>query len=111
MGKMQRDKGVRREREFASLVGGQRVPLSGAAGGTFAQDVLLPNGWRAQVKARDAGWRMLYRDLGDADLLAVRADRAPWLVVMPVDRFLALLQSGRPGSGAGGDDHFVTVLK
>ncbi|MED0979771.1 hypothetical protein P4T48_09415 [Bacillus paramycoides] len=33
MGKSQRDKGMRREREFASLIGGARVPLSGAMDG------------------------------------------------------------------------------
>ncbi|WP_423748387.1 hypothetical protein [Bacillus cereus] len=38
MGKSQRDKGMRHEREFASLVGGARVPLSGAMDG-YLNDV------------------------------------------------------------------------
>ncbi|WP_435868554.1 hypothetical protein [Bacillus mycoides] len=38
MGKSQRDKGMRREREFASLIGGARVPLSGAMDG-YSNDV------------------------------------------------------------------------
>lgn len=90
-GRASRDKGLRREREFAALVGGQRVPLSGAAGGEFGEDVLMPNGWRVQVKARADGWRTLYADLGEADLLALKADRRPWLVVLPVGAFLKLL--------------------
>ncbi|PFF38983.1 hypothetical protein CN335_12420 [Bacillus thuringiensis] len=37
-GKSQRDNGMRREREFASLIGGARVPLSGAMDG-YSNDV------------------------------------------------------------------------
>ena len=95
MGRSQLRKGKRREAEFARLVGGQRVPLSGAAGGEFSQDVVLPNGWKAQVKARADGWRTLYTNLEGADLLALKADRRPWLVVLPIDRFIELI--GRKG--------------
>jgi len=91
MGKMQRDKGYRRENEFAHLTGGQRVPLSGAAGGQFSEDVILPNGWKAQVKSQKNGWRTLHTALGQADLLALRADRSPWLVVLPLEKFLELI--------------------
>ena len=59
MGRAEMEKGRRREAEFARLVGGQRVPLSGAIGGEFAQDVALSNGWRGQVKSRANGWRTL----------------------------------------------------
>ncbi|SFC77068.1 hypothetical protein SAMN04488168_10988 [Bacillus sp. 491mf] len=38
MGKSQRDKGTRREREFASLIGGARMLLSGALNG-YSNDV------------------------------------------------------------------------
>ncbi|MBI3967366.1 MAG: hypothetical protein HY329_17165 [Chloroflexi bacterium] len=99
MGKASRDKGARRELEFAKLVGGQRVPLSGAAGGHFGEDVRLPNGWLAQCKARADGWRTLYADLGQADLLALKADRRPWLVVVPLGHFLELL-GGTPDDAA-----------
>lgn len=92
MGRAEARKGARREREFARLVNSRRVPLSGSAGGPFGGDVVLPNGWRAQVKARAGGWRTLYRDLDGADLLALRADRRPWLVVLPLERFLGLLR-------------------
>lgn len=43
---------------------------------------MLPNGWRAQVKARAGGWCTLYRALDRADLLALKANRRPWLVVL-----------------------------
>jgi hypothetical protein len=91
MGAASRRKGARREREAAALVGGQRVPLSGSAGGAFAGDVLLANGWRAQVKARADGWRRLYADLEGADVLMLRADRREWLAVLPLERLTALL--------------------
>lgn len=38
MGKSQRDKGMRREREFVNLIGGARVLLSGAMDG-YSDDV------------------------------------------------------------------------
>lgn len=96
-GKASREKGNRRELQFARLVGGQRIPLSGAAGGQFREDVLLPNGWRAQVKAKADGFRMLYSALaGDADVLALKADRKPWLVVLPEERFLELYRLAYP---------------
>jgi hypothetical protein len=90
MGKASRDKGNRRELEFAHLVGGVRVPLSGAHGGTFGEDVLLPNGWRAQVKSRAEGFKTLYAALGEADVLALKADRKPWLIVMTGEQFLTI---------------------
>ena len=50
-GRPPKTKGDRREREFAALVNGARVPLSGAVGGAFAGDVqVLGLAW--EVKAR-----------------------------------------------------------
>jgi hypothetical protein len=101
MGATSRRKGARRELELAALCGGQRVPLSGAAGGAFAQDVLLPNGWRAQCKARADGWKRLYADLEGADVLRVRADRRAWLAVLPLARLLELLDTAAGHRAAG----------
>ena len=92
-GRRSRDKGNRRELEFAQLCGGQRVPLSGAAGGEFCEDVLMPNGWRAQVKSRADGFKTLYSALGNADVLALKADRKAWLIVMTADQFLEVYRT------------------
>lgn len=97
MGNASRAKGLRRERELAKLVGGERVPLSGAAGGSFSADVRMPNGWRVEVKARAAGLKSLYAWLAGADVLALKADRQDWLAVLPAARFPALLGAEAPG--------------
>lgn len=94
MGKRSRDKGARAEREFAKLISGERVPLSGAAGGRFAGDV-VGLGLRWECKRRANGFRQLYGWLENADALAVRADRREWLIVIPLERFMELLERGK----------------
>lgn len=96
MGKASRDKGGRGEREFAKLIGGMRVPLSGAQEG-FSNDVRgLGLSW--EVKRRRSGFKQLYDWLEDEreqpDALAVRADRKDWLVCMKLDKFLELMERG-----------------
>lgn len=95
MGRSQKEKGNRREREFASIIGGQRIPLSGAAkhaGEAHTGDV-TGLGLRFECKARKDGFRTLYNWLeeDDIDALALKADRKDWLVVLPVGRFLQLM--------------------
>ena len=90
MGKSERRKGADAEREFARLIGGERVPLSGAAGGSYTGDV-IGLGLRWECKRRKDGFKQLYDWLDGADALAVRADRKPWLVVMPLERLLELI--------------------
>ena len=92
MGRRELQKGKRREREVARLLGGQRVPLSGSVGGPFGGDILLPNGWRVEVKARRDGFKSLYLWLQNADVLLLKADRRPWLVVLPLETFKELLE-------------------
>lgn len=93
------DKGRRLERELAALLGGQRVPLSGAAGGVYAGDVKAW-GLTWEVKARRDGFRQLYRWLDGKDALAVKADRRPWLVILPLATFQRLIGRGE-GRQAG----------
>jgi len=97
MGRASRDKGLRGEREFAELVSGRRVPLSGAQEG-FGNDVEVPTPMgtlRAEVKRRKGGFATLYGWLEDErekpDIVAFRADRKPWLVAMTVETFLKLI--------------------
>lgn len=95
-GRKSKQKGNRREREFARLIDGIRVPLSGAQTG-FENDV-QGLGLRWEVKARKDGFKTLYQWLEDErekpDALALKADRKPWLVVMELERFLELVGDG-----------------
>ena len=71
------------DRGFAA----ERVPLSGAAGGSYVGDITIPLLGIvrcAEVKARAKGFRQLYDWLEGRDLLIVRADRSEPLVVIRV---------------------------
>lgn len=85
-GKRSARKGRRVEQEAARFFGGTRVPLSGALDG-LANDVVLPNGWRAEVKARATGLSWLYADLADYDWVAIRDPADRWLVAVTGERF------------------------
>ncbi|MBH8609100.1 hypothetical protein [Thermoactinomyces sp. CICC 10521] len=92
MGRSQKQKGYRRESEFAKLIGGRRVALSGALkslGDELTGDV-EGLGLRWEVKARKDGFKTLYGWLEEPaiEALAVKADRKEWLVVIPLDKFL-----------------------
>ncbi|EGL82083.1 hypothetical protein CathTA2_2446 [Caldalkalibacillus thermarum TA2.A1] len=94
-GRRSKRKGSSAEREFAKLIGGTRIPLSGSQRG-FKGDVKgLGLTWECK-RYRD-GFRRLYAWLEgeDIDALAIRADRKPWLVVMEVDTLLKLLGGDR----------------
>ncbi|MGM7719425.1 hypothetical protein [Metabacillus sp. Hm71] len=95
MGKSQRDKGQRREREFAKLIGGHRVPLSGAQEG-YSNDV-IGLGLAFEVKARKTGFKTLYDWVLDErekpDAVAIKVDNKPWLVTMTLDKFLELMKN------------------
>lgn len=97
MGKASRNKGKRGELEFAKLIGGKRVPLSGAQDG-FEGDV-LGIGLKWEVKRRKDGFKTLYKWLENErekpDALAIRADRKPWLVVIPLERFLKIIKGDK----------------
>jgi Archaeal holliday junction resolvase (hjc) len=89
-GRSPRIKGARTERAIvnalrASGIAAVRVPLSGAAGGRFAGDIVLPllgRDLRIEVKARADGFRELYSWLTARDVLIVKADRQEPLVVL-----------------------------
>ena len=91
-GRGSRNKGARTERGIvkvlqASGIAAVRVPLSGAAGGRFAGDIVLPLMGRnlcVEVKARADGFRELYSWLDRRDVLIVKADRQEPLVVLRI---------------------------
>lgn len=82
-GRRSRDKGARVERSIvaalqAAGLAAVRVPLSGAVGGRFSGDVIMPLAGRdlcLEVKARADGFRNLYDWLEGPDVLIVKADR------------------------------------
>jgi Holliday junction resolvase len=89
-GRRSRNKGVRAERAIvnalkASGIAAVRVPLSGAVGGRFAGDIILPLMGRdlcVEVKCRSQGFRELYAWLEGRDVLIVKADGQKPLVVL-----------------------------
>lgn len=89
MGLSQRNKGARREREFADLTNGKRVPLSGAVEG-YSNDVKAYD-WEWEVKSRRTGFKTLYDWIEDEreepDAVALKVDRKDWLVAMKLEKF------------------------
>jgi Holliday junction resolvase len=91
-GRASRDKGNRRERAIVKYFqnlgfAAERVPLSGAAGGSYLGDLTIPvcNVDRVvEVKSRRDGFRELYKWLEARDLLIVCADRKEPLVILPL---------------------------
>ena len=96
MPKFSRDKGLRSERELVNLlrdrgIPAERVPLSGAAGGSFGGDVVaMFDGKKTLIecKVRADGFKQIYGWLAVVDMLAIKRDRAEWLVVMPISKYL-----------------------
>lgn len=102
MGKFSRDKGARKEREVVNTYRSkgykaERVPLSGAAGGSFAGDILVYANVKTvpsiqtmtvEVKHRADGFKQIYNWLGDNDALVIGADRQPQLLVIPLEKAL-----------------------
>jgi Holliday junction resolvase hjc len=91
-GKASRQKGDRAERAVVKYLlehgfAAERVPLSGAAGGSYVGDLTVPilgTSRTVEVKARAKGFRELYRWLVKRDILIVRADRSEPLVILPL---------------------------
>jgi hypothetical protein len=92
-GKASRDKGQRAEREFAKLIGGHRVPLSG--GKKAIEMMCIGLGLEWEVKRRKSGFKQLYEWIEDErekpDAVALRTDNKQWLVCMTLDKFMELM--------------------
>ena len=91
-GRASRQKGNRLERAIVRLLqdaglGAERVPLSGAAGGSYLGDLTVPVLGRdlvVEAKARANGFLKLYAWLEGRDALIIKADRHDALVVLPL---------------------------
>jgi Holliday junction resolvase len=91
-GKSPRQKGNRAEREIIKILGGERVPLSGSAGGSFSGDIIVPYLGNGECKVRKNGFKQLYAWLEGRDFVALKADRRPWLVVIPAEDVKLLIE-------------------
>ena len=91
-----REKGDRFERECvnrlrAAGVAAERVPLSGAAGGSFGSDLVVA-GRRIECKTRKRAWLDLFGWLPGNHALFIKADRTDTLVVMSLETYADLLK-------------------
>jgi Holliday junction resolvase len=101
-GRRSRNKGARVERGIVRSLQAEgfaatRVPLSGASGGRFAGDVVMPLMGRdlcLEVKARADGFRELYSWLDGRDVLIVKADRQEPLVVVRLSLAAEIAKTG-----------------
>ena len=119
MGKKSRDKGYRGEHNLVKILSkaglnAKRVPLSGAtsfAGGDIriydyelrGEVKLRKNGegfkklykWlkeeKKEKKIKEGMFKQIQKWIKDNDCLFLKADRQPYLVVMPIDVFITLL--------------------
>lgn len=98
-GKRSRDKGNRIEREIVNLhkdlgFQAERVPLSGAAGGSYKGDMVVEN-LRAEVKARanGEGFKTIEGWLGENQLLFLRKNNAKPMIVMPWETYIMLMEA------------------
>ena len=117
MGASQRRKGVNAERELVHLLNDRgilcrRVPLSGSMAG-YKDDLIIGPGFHAEVKIRASINALLYDALTHVNIAFVRGGGKPWLAVLDVDFFLAMLRyylAGNEGAewhrkaGEGGKD-------
>ncbi len=104
-GKRSKAKGREGENEIVQLLAkygieSERMPLSGALGGKYANDVKLSlGGKRAEVKRRKSGLKTIYSWLeqDNANFLFFRpdGDRNKWIVAMPLLEFVDLVKGER----------------
>jgi hypothetical protein len=104
-GKKHKEKGDRAERwvvEGLKELGldAQRIPLSGAAGGEFSGDIrfgipVQQGRWVGEVKARAGaeGWKTIKDWLGYNQVLFLKEDAQPPLVVMGWEEFKLLVSN------------------
>jgi Holliday junction resolvase len=104
-GRSPAQKGQRLERAIVRLlqdrgIAAERVPLSGAAGGSYSGDISVPFGDRdltVEAKSRGSGFKQIYAWLEGRDALVIRADRHDALVVLPLALAAKVLLAAETG--------------
>lgn len=86
-------KGDRAEREIAKMFGAERSYWQPEQEGETKKPDLydIPYLGRCEVKIRSNGFKQLYDWLSNNAGLFVRADRRPWIVIMPAQDFKAII--------------------
>src|SRR5271167_4431685 len=105
MGLKSRRKGRRAEQEIVVLAHAAGLPAKRTW--HTAQDAdplvrccdVMICGLRAQVRVRTDGFKALYDALEGVEIAFLRADRQPWIAVLPAERLLALLAKSGNGEG------------
>jgi hypothetical protein len=108
-GRRSRDKGNRAERALVRFFqdhgfAAERVPLSGAAGGSCLGDLTVPLLGADRVlavKACTKGFDQLYRWLVGRNLLIIKADRREPLVILPVALAALIARAAEANKGGG----------
>jgi|TARA_Y100000015_G_scaffold13333_1_gene12829 Holliday junction resolvase len=100
-GKAARVKGASFEREIVNWhkergVDAERIPLSGAMKGNYASDIKIgPQlALTAECKRRARGWQDIYDafDQDNSDVVFIRKDRKPALVVLTMETYETFLE-------------------
>jgi hypothetical protein len=98
MGKFSRDKGSRNERKLVSMlrnhgIEAEKIPLSGAAGGSFSGDIKMLKNFVAEAKVRagGSGMKSIYKWKGSNDVLIISQDYAAPLFVMTLATLAEML--------------------
>ncbi len=103
MGKMQRDKGNRIEREIVNIlkknnINAKRVPLSGSANG-FKGDIVIESKnktFRCEVKARKDGFKLIYKNLPKIETGSLKLiTEKNRLAVLKIDEFVKILKGNK----------------
>ena len=98
MGLKSKRKGKRGEREVVTLARQHGLPAertwatAQATDPTLRRCDVLVAGRKAQVKVAANGFNSLYDALDGVEMAFLRADRSPWLVVLPAGAAIVLLQ-------------------
>jgi len=116
MGLKSRRKGKRGEREIVVLARTHGLQAERTWHTAQASDPTVRRcdvrvaGRPAQVKVAANGFKSLYDALEDVEMAFLRADRCPWLAVLPAESLMALLARGGEGwEGQGKDKGTIGV--